>query len=414
MRQYGQKVFIVSAKRTAIGKFLGSLYEADPAEVCAQVIPHLFPPHFDLAGLECVIVGNVVSAGMGQGPARRIAVAAGIPQSVPAYSVNMVCGSGMQAIRNGVNEIRCGAQAVLCGGVEFMSNIPYATNSYIRLGKKFGDFTMTDLMTHDGLLDAFSGVHMGITAENIAEKYHITRQQQDEYAWLAQQRAIRAVDGGIFKNEIVPVTLHDYRGREYVFDTDEFPNRTSTPEKLASLKPTFRKDGSGTVTAGNTSGINDGAAFVLLASGECCARHGLRPLAEVCESAAVGCDPQLMGLGPYYAIRRLLSEADMPFDAIDSFEINEAFAAQALGCYQLLAQEYGVAVQDIIDKCNPDGSGLGLGHPLGATGARLAVTLAHGLHRRGQAYGIASLCVGGGMGLALLLRKVGENETIEG
>ena len=409
-----KRVFLAEAKRSAIGKFLGSLYEADPAEVCAQVIRKGFSEFGgSLQDVESVIIGNVISAGTGQGIARKIAIFSGIPETVPAYSVNMVCGSGMQAIRNGANEIAAGADLVLCGGFEFMSNIPYATNSYIRLGKKFGDFTMMDLMTHDGLTDAFSGVHMGVTAENIAKKYEISREWQDEYAYMAQKRAIAAVDGGKFQEEIVPVSLKDYRGREYVFDTDEFPNRNTNPEKLETLKPTFIKDGSGTITAGNTSGINDGCAFLLLASEEYCRKNQVLPLAELKESTAVGCDPQLMGLGPYYAIKKLIEKAEVSFKDIDYFEINEAFAAQALGCYQLLSGEYHIPVEKIITRCNRYGSGLGLGHPLGATGARITATLAHMMKNEGGTYGIASLCIGGGMGAALLLERVREDEFIK-
>lgn len=414
-----RRVFIVEAKRTAIGKFLGSLYEADPADVCVQVIKNGFSEKNRegksiLKDIEYVIVGNVISAGMGQGFARKIAILSGIPEETPAYSVNMVCGSGMQAIRNACNEICCGAEVVFCGGLEFMSNIPFATNSYIRMGKKFGDFTMTDLMTHDGLLDSFSGVHMGITAENIASKLGITRKEQDEYAYLTQQRAINAIDSGRFKEEIVPVTLKNYRGKEYIFDTDEFPNRQSTMEKMTSLPPTFLKDGTGTVTAGNTSGINDGAAFLLLASEEYCKANKLVPIAEICQSVTIGCNPQLMGLGPYYAIKKLLSLTDMKFGKIDYFEINEAFAAQVLGCYRLLAKEYDVSIEDIIARSNIYGSGLGLGHPLGATGVRITVTLANILKHVNGKYGIASLCIGGGMGAALLLRRVDKNEFVEG
>lgn len=404
------RIFIIGAKRTAIGKFLGALYESDPGDVCAQVIREGLADQERLRDVESVIIGNVIPAGTGQGIARKISILSGIPEQVPAYSLNMVCGSGMQAIRNGMNEIRCGSQLVLCGGFEFMSNIPFATNSYIRLGKKFGDFTMTDLMTHDGLLDAFSGVHMGITAENIAREYHITREMQDRYAYLTQQRAIAAVDSGKFKEEIVPVRLKDYRGREYVFDTDEFPNRTTSMEKLATLKPTFIKDGSGTITAGNTSGINDGAAFLLLASEEYCRDHQVVPMAELCDGTAVGCDPQFMGLGPYYAIQKLLERTGIDFGQIDYFEINEAFAAQVLGCYQLLSEEYQVSMEAIVNRTNIYGSGLGLGHPLGATGARITATLAHILKNGTGQYGIASLCIGGGMGAALLLKKVDEHE----
>lgn len=406
-----KRVFIIDAKRTAIGKFLGSFYEADPAEVCAQVIKKGFSEKEScLNDVESVIIGNVISAGTGQGLARKIAVMAGIPEDVPAYSVNMVCGSGMQAIRNAMNEIKCGSQVVLAGGVEFMSNIPYATNSYIRLGKKFGDFTMTDLMTHDGLIDSFSGVHMGITAENIVKKLQISREDQDKYSYLAQKRAVEAVDTGVFNEEIVPIVLKDYKGREYVFDTDEFPNRNTSMEKLSGLKPTFVKDGTGTVTTGSSSGINDGAAFVLLASGDYCEKNAIVPLAEIIDGTAVGCDPQLMGLGPYYAIKKLLFKVNIGFDTIDCFEINEAFAAQALGCYKLLAEEFDTTVEQIIEKTNIHGSGLGLGHPLGATGARITATLAHIMNRENKNYGVASLCIGGGMGASLLLRKVDENE----
>lgn len=414
MGENKKRIYIIDAKRTAIGKFLGSLYEADPADVCAQVIKNGFQHQKCLKDVESVIVGNVISAGTGQGIARKIAILSGIPEEVPAYSVNMVCGSSMQAIRNGMNEIRCGNDLVLCGGFEFMSNIPYATNSYIRLGKKFGDFTMTDLMTHDGLIDSFSGVHMGITAENIARNYGITREDQDEYSLIAQKRAINAVDTKKFVEEIVPIRLKDYKGHEYTFEEDEFPNRTSNAEKLAKLQPTFIKDGTGTVTAGSSSGINDGASFLLLASEKYCKEKNIMPIAEIIEGVAVGCDPQMMGLGPYYAICKLLKEMNLHLNDIDYLEINEAFAAQILGCIKLLSEEYKVSADNIIEKCNVYGSGLGLGHPLGATGARITTTLSYILKNGNGKYGIASLCIGGGMGAALLLRKVEENEFIAG
>lgn len=402
------RVYIIEAKRSAIGKFLGSLYEADPSDVAVQVIKNGFNNDY-LKDVEKFILGNVISAGTGQGLARKIAINAGIPQSSPAYSLNMVCGSGMQAIINGLMEIKCGSNLVLCGGLEFMSNIPYATNSYIRLGKKFGDFTMTDLMTHDGLIDSFSGVHMGVTAENIAKEFNISRQEQDEYAYKTLLRAIDAVDTGKFKDEIVPVTLKDYKGREYVFDKDEFPNRNSSPEKLSTLKPSFIKDGSGTVTAGNTSGINDGCAFVLLANEDYCRKHDITPLAEIVDYSTVGCDPQMMGLGPYYAIDKMLSGGGTQFEDIDYLEINEAFSAQVLGCYKLLASKFNTTVDAIIDKTNIYGSGIGLGHPLGASGTRITTTLTNILQKEKGTYGIASLCIGGGMGAALLLKKVGNN-----
>lgn len=399
------KIFIIDAKRTPIGKFLGSFYESDPSDVCVQLIKKGFEEKY-IQDVEITIVGNVISAGMGQGIARKISLNAGVPQNTPAYTVGMVCGSGMQAIRNAVNEIKCGCNLVLCGGLEFMSNIPYATNSYIRLGKKFGDFTMIDLMTHDGLIDSFSGVHMGITAENIAKKYNITRKEQDEYSYMSLQRAIKAVDAGNFKDEIVPIELKDYRNNEYTFDTDEFPNRKSTPEKIATLKTTFIKDGTGTVTPASSSGINDGACFMLVASEKYCNEHNIEPLAEIADTVSVGCDPQLMGLGPYYAISKVLEKNNMGMNDIDYFEVNEAFAAQTLGCYKLLSQKYDISLDSVIQKSNIYGSGLGLGHPLGMTGARITTTLAHILKNNTGNYGIASLCIGGGMGAAVLLKKV--------
>lgn len=400
-----QRVYIVDAKRTAIGKFLGALYEKDPADVCSQLITKGFRKEL-ISKVELTVVGNVISAGTGQGIARKIAIQSGVPEQSPAYSVNMVCGSGMQAIRNGINEIKCGLDLVLCGGFEFMSNIPFATDSYIRLGKKFGDFRMVDLMTHDGLLDSFSGVHMGVTAENIAKSLKITRKEQDEYAYLSQQRAIAAVDSGAFNDEIVPVSLVDYKGNQYEFAVDEFPNRKSTLEKLATLKPTFIKSSEGTVTAGNTSGINDGASFVLLASQKFCDENHIAPMAEVIDTAFVGCDPQKMGLGPFFAIEKLLANTNIDFNKVDFLEINEAFAAQVLGCYKLLSQQYNVEMKTILEKTNLRGSGLGLGHPLGATGARIVTTLVHMMKNKSGLYGIASLCIGGGMGSAILVRSI--------
>ena len=404
-----KKTYIIDAKRSAIGKFLGSLYESDIADVSSQVIKKGFSQNL-LSDVDMVIIGQVFSAGTGQALARKIAISSGLSQLVPAYMVNMVCGSGMQAIRNGKMEIDNGSDLILCGGVELMSNIPFATDSYIRLGKKYGDFKMIDLMTHDGLIDSFSGVHMGITGENIARKFNISRQMQDAYSYLTQQRAIKAIDAGLFKDEIVPVDLVDYRNNPYVFDTDEFPNRESSPEKLASLKTTFIKDGTGTITAGSSSGINDGVAFVLLGSEDYCKKNNIIPMTELVDSVIVGCDPQLMGLGPYYAITALLDKTGLDFTDINRFEINEAYAAPTLGCFKLLEDQYGVNEEYIIERTNIYGSGLGLGHPLGATGARITTTLSHMMAKdKSLEYGISSLCIGGGMGAALLLKKA---ETI--
>lgn len=406
-----KRVYIINAKRTAIGKFLGSFYESDISNVSSQVIKKGFENENNyFKDIEFTIIGNVVSAGLGQGIARKISINAGIPESTPAYLVSMVCGSGMQAIRSGVSEIQCGADLIMCGGIEFMSNIPYATNSYIRLGKKFGDFTMTDLMTHDGLIDSFSGVHMGVTAENIAKRYNITREEQEGYSYNAIQRAINAIDSGCFKEEIVPVTLKDYKNREYTFEVDEFANRESTLEKMKTLKPTFVKDGTGTVTPATTSGINDGVSFLLIASEDYIKKNNIKPLAEIVDSSVVGIDPQVMGLAPAYAIKKLLDKVNMTFKDIDYYEMNEAFAAQALGAMRILQEEYKVSKEEIIEKTNIYGSGLGLGHPLGCTGARITTTLSYILKNKNAKYGIATLCIGGGMGEALLLRKVENNE----
>ncbi|MCR5592161.1 MAG: acetyl-CoA C-acyltransferase [Saccharofermentans sp.] len=397
-------VYLLNAKRTAIGKFLGSFYENDPCDVSSQVIVELLKG-INPSDVDITIIGNVISANMGQAFFRKIAINAGIPVEKPAYSVNMVCGSGMMAVINAVKEIRCGSNLVVAGGVEFMSNIPYATNTYLRLGKKFGSFEMTDLMVSDGLTDAFSGVHMGVTAENIANRIGVTREEQDNYSWEALQRAIKAVDSGDFKDEIVPVLIKDYKGRESFFDTDEYPNRTSTPEKIALLTPTFIKDGTGTVTAASASGINDGAAYVTVASESYIKKNDCKPLARIAGYTAVGLDPQVMGLGPYYAITKLLYDNDLTIDDIDVFEINEAFAAQVLGSMKLLSKEFGNAIEDIIEKTNIHGSGLGLGHPLGATGARIITTLAYIMQKKNLKRGVATLCIGGGQGTAVLLER---------
>ena len=398
-------VYLLNAKRSAIGKFLGSFYENDPCDVSSQVITELLKD-VDPNDVDMTIIGNVISANMGQAFFRKIAINAGIPVEKPAYAVNMVCGSGMMAVINAVKEIKCGSNLVVAGGVEFMSNIPYATNTYLRLGKKFGNFEMTDLMVSDGLTDAFSGVHMGVTAENIARKYGITREEQDRYSWLAQQRAIKGVDNGAFKDEIVPVKIKDYKGRELICDTDEFPNRSSTPEKISLLKPTFIKDGTGTVTAASSSGINDGAAYVTVASEKYVEKTGLKPMARITSYSAVGLDPQLMGLGPYHAIKKLLHDNALTIDDIDVFEVNEAFAAQVLGSMKLLSEEFGTPENKIIEKTNIYGSGLGLGHPLGATGARIITTLAYIMEKKNLKRGVASLCIGGGQGTAVLLERL--------
>lgn len=402
------KKYIIECKRSPIGKFLGSLYEQNIIDESVQIISKGFDM-LQLKDVQEVIVGNVYSSNLGQAVARNIAIKSGCGMhdySVPAYTLNEVCGSGMQAIINACLEIENGKELVLAGGIEFMSNIPYATDSHLRFGQKNGNFIMTDLMIKDGLIDQISSSHMGITAENIAKKFNISRCDQDNYAYLSQQRAIRAIDDGNFKEEIIPLELKDYKGNTFIFENDEFPNRQSTKEKMKSLKPTFIKDGSGTVTAANSSGINDGVAFLLIASEKYVNENGIKPIIEIIDNTVIACDPQLMGLGPYYAIKDLLRNNSLSFNDIDYYEINEAFSAQILGCFKMLENEYNVEEEEIISKCNIYGSGLGIGHPLGCTGSRIVTTLYHIMKNNKCLYGVASLCIGGGMGSALLLKKV--------
>lgn len=400
-----KKVFIVSAKRTPIGKFMGSLSTIKPGQLGAIVIKSMLEETgMDSSKIDSVIAGNVLSAGQGQGVARQCAIHAGIPAEVPAYSINMVCGSGMKAVMNGVAEIRSGAASVIiAGGVENMSDAGYILPSAVRNGIKMGNFNAIDHMVNDGLTDAFNNYHMGITAENVAEKFNITRDAQDDFAFQSQQKAIAAVDGDKFKTEIVPVEIVT-RKETTVFDKDEYPNRTSTPEKLAALRPAFKKDG--TVTAGNASGINDGASFVMLADEEAVAKYGLKPLAEIVAVGEGGVAPEVMGLGPVPAIRKALQRAEMKLSDMEIIELNEAFAAQSLGVVASLIDEHGVSREWMDEHTNLHGGAIALGHPIGASGNRILVSLVHELQMYGKSYGLASLCIGGGMGTAVILKKL--------
>lgn len=401
------KVYIIAAKRTAIGKFQGSLTNLTPAEMGAIVMRDILKTTgFNPGALDEVIVGNILMAGQKQGIARQAAIAAGIPAEVPAWGINMICGSGMKSIMTAYNNIRCGeANMILAGGTENMSNAGFVMPGTIRQGIKLGNFQALDHMVHDGLTDAFTGLHMGITAENIAEKYGISRQEQDEFAWNSLSKAISAIDSGRFKDEIVPVEIVQKKSVT-IFDTDEHPNRTSTPEKLASLSAAFKKEG--TVTAGNASGINDGAAFLLLASEEAIQQHGLTPLAEVVAIGQGGVDPQIMGMGPVPAIAQALKKANLHLKDMAVMELNEAFAAQSLGVMHQLCEDHGVTQAELVGRINPNGGAIALGHPIGASGARITVTLLHEMLRNRHHLGLASLCIGGGMGTALILRLAGE------
>lgn len=399
-----KKVFIVAARRTAIGKFMGSLAPINPGELGAIVIKELIKETgIDPAVVDTVIAGNILSAGQMQGVARQASIKAGIPVEVPAYSINMVCGSGMKAVMNGYSGILSGlAEVVIAGGTESMSNAGFVLNGSLRGGVKMGDLKAVDHMVCDGLTDAFNNYHMGITAENIAEKYGITREQQDAFSYSSQQKAIKAIDSGAFTKEIVPVSIVT-RKETIVFDKDEFPNRGSNPEKLAALKPAFKKDG--TVTAGNASGVNDGASFVMLMSEEAVAKYGLKPLCEIVAVGQGGVDPKVMGLGPVPAIRKALKNAGMRLSDMELIELNEAFAAQSLGVIKELIDEHKVTREWIDERTNINGGAIALGHPIGASGNRIIVTLIHELIATGKSVGLASLCIGGGMGTAIIVKK---------
>lgn len=378
-------VHLITAKRSAIGRFGGgfkSLPAADLAHaVASAVVPEDLRPH-----IEQVILGQVLQAGSGMNVARQTGWKLGLPETTPGYTVNMACGSSLKAVALGADAIRLGeCGLVLAGGVEVMSRAPhYALDS--RWGKKLGPITLQDALFLDGLTDAMLGIGMGETAERIADQLGITRAEQDAFA--ARSQSLAAAHRAAFAREIIPVT-----GPDGIIGEDEHPRADTTIETLAKLKPAFRKDGS--VTAGNASGINDGAACVLLASDEAVATHQLTSRARIVASAAVGCDPALMGLGPVGAIRSVCDRAGWHLDEVDVIEINEAFAVQTLGCARLLSLD--------AQRLNPRGGAIALGHPIGASGARVLVSLLHHMEDHGLKRGIASLCIGGGMGIAVAI-----------
>jgi acetyl-CoA C-acetyltransferase len=399
------KVYIVAAKRTAIGKFLGTLTPVSAADLAAGVIKNIIEETgIDAAKLDEVVVGNILMAGQGQGIARQAAIKAGVPQEVPAYAINMICGSGMKTINSAFANIKAGeANLILAGGTESMSQAGFVMPGNVRNGHKMMDLKAVDHMVNDGLTDAFAGYHMGITAENIAEKYEITREEQDAFAFSSQEKAIAAQDAGKFTNEIVPVEIKT-RKETITFDQDEFINRRTNAEKLGGLRPAFKKDG--TVTAGNASGINDGAAFVLVASEEAVKEHNLTPLCEIVATGQGGVDPAIMGMGPVPAIKSALNKADMKLEEMEVLELNEAFAAQSLGVMKQLCEDHNVNADWFKEVCNVNGGAIALGHPIGASGNRITVSLIHEMKRTGKTFGLGSLCIGGGMGTALILKNV--------
>ena len=389
------RVAIVSAKRTAIGSFGGSLKDIPAATLGAEVVKKsLEEINLSPTLVDEVIFGNVLGAGLGQNIARQIAIFAGIPQEKSAFVVNKVCGSGLKSVVLGAQSILLGDNdIVVCGGVENMSAAPYYTKD-VRFGAKIGNFELEDSIIHDGLTDAFENYHMGITAENIAEQFFISRKQQDEFAILSQQKASTAIEKGKFSNEIVPITIKT-RKEEKVFDTDEFVRPSTNLESLAKLRPAFKKDG--TVTAGNASGINDGAACVILMSEKRANELGINILGFIDGYATAGLDNKVMGLGPIPATRKVLDKLNLTTDDIDLFELNEAFAAQSIAVLNELNLD--------TSKVNINGGAIALGHPIGASGCRILVSLVHELINENKNRGLCSLCIGGGQGISVVISR---------
>ena len=389
------RVAIVSAKRTAIGSFGGSLKDIPAATLGAEVVKKsLEEINLSPTLVDEVIFGNVLGAGLGQNIARQIAIFAGIPQEKSAFVVNKVCGSGLKSVVLGAQSILLGDNdIVVCGGVENMSAAPYYTKD-ARFGAKLGNFELEDSIIHDGLTDAFENYHMGITAENIAEQFAISREQQDEFAVLSQQKASAAIEKGKFSNEIVPITIKT-RKEEKVFDTDEFVRSSTNLESLAKLRPAFKKDG--TVTAGNASGINDGAACVILMSEKRANELGINILGFIDGYATAGLDNKVMGLGPIPATRKVLDKLNLTTDDIDLFELNEAFAAQSIAVLNELNLD--------TSKVNINGGAIALGHPIGASGCRILVSLVHELINENKNRGLCSLCIGGGQGISVVISR---------
>ena len=389
-------VVIVAAKRTAIGKFGGSLAKVSAPELGATVIKALLA-ETGVAGeaVDEVILGQVLTVGAGQNPARQAVIKAGLPDSVSAMTINKVCGSGLKAVMLAAQAIACGdADIIIAGGQENMSASAHVLPNS-RDGFRMGNAALIDTMINDGLWDAFNNYHMGITAENVAKKYDISREAQDAFALASQQKAIVAQDAGKFKAEIVAVTIPQRKGDPVVFDADEYINRKTHAESLAGLRPAFDK--AGTVTAGNASGINDGAAAVMVMSADKAKELGLTPLATIQSYASAAIDPSIMGMGPVYASRKALDKAGWTAADLELMEVNEAFAAQAAA----VNQEMGWNT-DII---NVNGGAIALGHPIGASGCRILVSLLHEMQRRDAKKGLASLCIGGGMGVALTVKR---------
>ncbi|MGN7386693.1 acetyl-CoA C-acetyltransferase [Sporosarcina sp. SAFN-015] len=389
------EVVIVSAVRTAIGSFLGSLKDVSAPELGGIVIKEaLSRSGVKAEDVDEVIMGNVLQAGLGQNPARQAAIKAGLPETVPAMTINKVCGSGLKAVHLARQAILAGdADIVVAGGMENMSQAPFLLKN-AREGFKMGDQKVVDSMISDGLWCAFNDYHMGITAENLCDRYSITREEQDAFSAASQEKAATAIEKGMFKDEIVPVEIPQRKGDPIVFDTDEYVKAGTTTDKLGKLRPAFKKDGS--VTAGNASGINDGAAAFVIMSRAKADELGIEPLAILTANANAGVDPAVMGIGPVQAVKNVLAKSGMELADIDLIEANEAFAAQSLAVDRELNFDK--------EKLNVNGGAIALGHPIGASGARILVTLLHEMKRRDAKTGLATLCIGGGQGVATIVQ----------
>ncbi|MGO5075707.1 acetyl-CoA C-acetyltransferase [Clostridium sporogenes] len=390
-----KNVVIASAVRTPIGKFGGTLKSVSAIELGTIVIKEaLKRANVKPEDVDEVIMGNVLQAGLGQNSTRQSAVAAGIPVEVPSFTINKVCGSGLRSVSLAAQLIKLGDDdIVVAGGTENMSAAPYLLEK-ARWGQRMGDGKIVDEMIRDGLWESFNDYHMGVTAENIAEQWGITREEQDEFSAKSQQKAEKAVKEGRFKEEIVPVVIKSKKG-ETVFDTDEFPRFGTTKESLSKLRPAFKKDG--TVTAGNASGINDGAAALVIMSEEKAKELGVKPLAKIVSYGSSGVDPKIMGYGPFYATKKTLERANLKIEDMDLIEANEAFAAQSLA----VAKDLGFDME----KVNVNGGAIALGHPIGCSGARILTTLLYEMEKRDSKRGLATLCIGGGMGTAIVIEK---------
>ncbi|MBM7699682.1 acetyl-CoA C-acetyltransferase [Kurthia huakuii] len=392
-----KNVVIVEAVRTAIGNFNGTLQTTAATDLGAIVVKELLErAQVAPETVDEVVLGNILQAGLGQGPARQVSVKAGLPYEVPSTTINKLCGSGLTAVHLAAQAIQLGeADIVVAGGMENMTQAPYILPQ-ARHGYRMGDGKLIDTMLHDGLTDAFHDYHMGITAENLAEKYNITREEQDQFAAQSQQKAEAAQKAGRFNDEIVAVEVKS-RKETITFDQDEFPRAGVVAEKLATMRPAFKKDG--TVTAANASGINDGAAALLLMSEDKANELGLKPYARIVSNAVAGVDPAIMGIGPVPSTKKALEKAGLTIDDIDLIEANEAFAAQSLAVAKELAFD--------MKKVNVNGGAIALGHPVGASGARILVTLLHEMKKRDDVkYGLATLCVGGGQGVSTIVEKL--------